>query len=351
MKKIFVLTALVLLAACASTPKVSKTTLDGESPQQGKFDQGIKALDSERYSDAAKIFDAILIAKPGTEMDLVALYDSGAAYEGMGDCQKAADRYRQVVRSSAGKFKRIEGEALFRLSLAYECLGQDAKTITALMDAKRRGKELSFETINAELPARLAAAYSRLGNRTKALEYFNIASKGLKAVLAHGGGGAHQSDLLARTLFVMGKLSPNQKKGEVDADGYLQSISIQQPYLLQAMEIKRAPWSGKAEDDLKTAYQNIWSFRFTESDKKREFYTRGLQTINELKNIRLNKPDPGIDSVFALLEQTESRLQNELAKVAETNALTPEAEKREGLRREGRLVDPKPKKPKAQTTR
>ncbi|MGZ3724075.1 MAG: hypothetical protein ACXVA9_14125, partial [Bdellovibrionales bacterium] len=76
----------------------------------------------------------------------------------------------------------------------------------------------------------------------------------------------------------------------------------------------------------------------------REFYTRGLQTINELRKIRMNKPDPGIDSVFALLDETESKLQNELAKGAETNKLTPSAEKREGMHQNGRLIDPKAKK-------
>ena len=272
-------------------------------------------------------------------MDLVVLFNSGVAYEGMGECKKASERYRQVARSSATKFKRIEGEALFRLSLAYECMGQDAKTVTALIDAKRRGKDLSFETVNAEIPARMAAAYARLGSRAKAMEYFNLASQGLKATVARGAGHVHK-DLLARTLFLMGKLSPTQRSASVDPGSYLQSLSMQQAYLLQAMEFNKAPWSGKAEDDLKTGYRNIWDFKFSDVDKQREFYTRGIQTINELRKIRMNRPDPGIDSVFAMLDQTESKLQSELSKGAETNKLTPAAEKREGFRQSGRLVDP-----------
>jgi hypothetical protein len=66
------------------------------------------------------------------------------------------------------------------MSIMYECLGQDTKAITSLLDARKRGKDLPFETQVAEIPGRLAAAYARMNNRTKALEYFNQASEGLR---------------------------------------------------------------------------------------------------------------------------------------------------------------------------
>jgi tetratricopeptide (TPR) repeat protein len=346
MKKLPLLLILCLFTACVSKPKVVEAYTEKDQNDQGSFDRGVQALDGERFEDAARIFDSLLLEKPGTELDLVTLFNSGVAYEGLAQCQKASDRYRKVVRSSAGRFKRIEAEALFRLSLTYECLGQDTKAITALLDAKRRGKDLSFETQQAEIPARLAAAYSRLGNRTKALDYFNQASAGLKAVVTRSGGSAAkvQTDMLARTLYTMGRLSPTQRTAQVNPDTYLQSISMQQPYLLQAMEFNSVPWSAKAEEDLKLAYRNIWEFKIDDPAKRRTFYTRGLQTINELRKIRMNKPDPFVDAVFDYLTQTESRLQNELAKGGATNKLTDAAAQREGVRQQGRLVDPKKKK-------
>src|SRR5665213_4402945 len=141
MKRFLILT-LLLVSACVTKPKKSSEIPDQDSPHQAEFDRGVQALDGERYQEAASIFDSLLLEKPGTELDLVTLFNSGIAYEGLAQCKTAADRYRKVVRSSAGSFKRIEAEALFRLSLAYECLGQDAKTVTALLDAKRRGKDL-----------------------------------------------------------------------------------------------------------------------------------------------------------------------------------------------------------------
>ena len=336
-KFIAVIGLLTLLAGCASTKKAAEEAPTDEKVNE--YDQGMRALEHEDYDEAAQIFDRLLVQKPATELDLVVLFDSGAAYEGKGDCARSLDRYRQVVRSSSGKFQRIEGEALFRSSLMYECLGQDAKAITSLVDAKKRGKELPFETLNAEIPARLAAAYARIGNREKALQYFGQASKGLKQVVAQGGRGL-QVERIAHTLFLMGRLSSSQRKAEVEPGTYLQSVSMQQPYLLQAMEMNNVAWSTRAQDDLKLAYDNIWKFKIPDVEKRRDFYTRALQTINELRKIRMPKSDPRIEDVFVTLDRTQNQLQGELSRVAETNPLTPEAERRNGLKREGKLVDP-----------
>jgi tetratricopeptide (TPR) repeat protein len=311
MKKSFALLLVLTLSACVTEKK--KAIENKDADKQPVFDQGMKALEGENYSEAARIFDKLLVQKPGLEMDVVTLYNSGAAYEGLGDCQKASDRYRQAVRSSAGKFKRIEGEALFRLSLQYECLGQDAKTVSSLLDAKKRAKDLPFETINAEVPARMAAAYARLGNRAKAVEYFTQASRGLKGLVSRGATSTAQKETIARTLFLMGQLSPNQRRAEAQPMGYLQSLSMQQPFLLQAMEMNHTHWSAKAESDLKLAYDNIWKFQIKDPHQQREFFTRSLQTVSELRKIRLPSNDPRIEGMFASLDQTETQLQTALS--------------------------------------
>lgn len=345
MKRIFVIASLCGLAACAHKPPVSAVPhVDPEV--QYNFDNGMKALAAQRYEDAARIFDTLLVSNPGTELEMVTMFDSGAAHEGMGECRKAADRYRQVVRASAGKFRRIEAEALFRLSLTYECLGQNTKAITALLDARKFTRDLPPETLSAEIPARLAAAYARLNNRERAMYYFKQASTGLKGFLGTRKGSLSR-DSVARTLFMMGKLSYTQKDATVDPSTYMQSISMQQPYLLQSMELGIKPWCDKAEEDLRVSYDNIWHFKFDDPQKERDFYTHALQTLHELRNIRLPKPDPVEDALFAYLDKTEYQLQTELAKNTPTDPLTPEAQKREGLRRQGRLVDPEAKKKKA----
>lgn len=326
---------------CASKAKRNQEALlDEDENGNPALARGLKALEREQYAEAAQIFDMLLVAKPATEEDLVTVFNSGAAHEGLGHCQKSAERYREVVRASAGKFRLLEGQALFRLSLSYECLGQDTKTITSLIEARKKGREaLPFETLNAEIPSRLAAAYARIGNRQKALEYFGQASEGLKKIVAQTAN-HKQKELLGRTLFLMGQLNTAQRSGDNDSATFMQSLSMQQPYLLQAVEMDYSMWSKKAADDLQKAYDNIWRYKFENSEAQRDFYTRGLQSIQELRKIRLPDSPPAVNAVFAHLDKVEQRLQGELAKVAETTKLTPEAEKRDGLKRTGRLVDP-----------
>jgi tetratricopeptide (TPR) repeat protein len=338
----WILALTVFLAGCASKKKAVEDIPDQSETEFTPFDQGLRALEQEKYGEAARIFDRLLVAKPATQVDLVILYNSGAAYEGLGNCQKASERYREVVRSSASKFKNIEGQALYRMSLMYECLGNDTKTITSLLDARKRGKELPWQTLNAEIPARLAAAYARMGNRKKAVEYFGQASEALKK-LVNAETGKKQQELLGKTLFLMGQLNPAQRRAEGDPVIFLQGLSMQQPYLLQAAEIGHPNWSKRAADDLILAYDNIWRYKLPRPEQQGAFFTSALQTIRELKGIRMpGRADPTTDAIFAKVDAAESRLQNELAKVAETNRLTPEAQKREGLKREGRVVTPKP---------
>jgi tetratricopeptide (TPR) repeat protein len=334
MKNGLLFTILLAFTACAVAPRAPDY-----GAKQPEYDKGLRALAAEDYAEAARVFDKLLVQKPGLELDLVTLFNSGSAYEGLGECQKASDRYRQVVRSSAGKFKSIEAQALFRLSLMYECLGEDAKTITALLDAKKRARDLPVETSDAEIPARIAAAYARLGNRDLALQYFEKASRGLKSALSQAPT-ERQTEMAARTLFLMGHLSLSQQKAEGDANSYLQSIIMQQPHLLRAIELNHDRWSAKAETDLKLAYDNIWKFRLEDENKQREFYTHALQTINELRKIHLPGGNARVEGIFAALDSHETKLQAELSNVSERNALTPDAERREGLKRDGKLVDP-----------
>ena len=309
-----------------------------------QFEQGVKALDQQNYQEAARIFDRLLVAKPATEHDLATTYNSGAAYEGLGNCTRASERYREVIRGSSGKFGRLEAASFYRLSLMYECLGQDVKAITALLDARKRGRELPFSTTQAEIPARLAAAYARVGNRKKALEYFAVASKGLKSIVSQENG-KKQQDMLGQSLYLMGQLNPGQRRAEGDPTAYLLGLSMQQPHLLQAVELNHAIWSPKADADLNLAYDNIWKFKFTEPQKQYEFFVRAIQTAREFKRLRMPNENARATAIFNKVEGIEGRLSAEIAKVGATTKLTPEAEKREGLKRDGRIVDPKPKKP------
>lgn len=339
MKRLGFLFCATVLTACANTASVEPEIKDAEP--NPVFEKGLRSLERQEYAEAAKIFDQLLVSDPGAKWDLVITYNSAAAHEGLGNCEKAAERYREVVRASNQKFQRMEAQALFRLSLMYECLGQDTKAVAALLETEKRAQALPPETVQAEVPARLAAAYSRLGNREKALDYFDKAGLGLKAIIARSTGSTRpQTELLARTLFLMGQLNPQQRKAEAAPEAYLLSISMQQPHLLQAVEMNHPLYSQKAFDELHLAYANIWKYKFEDLNKRRSFYEKGLQVAGELRRLRLPDANSMVDAVYSDLSKTEARLKAELSKLAETTRLTREAEQRDGLRQTGRLVDP-----------
>jgi tetratricopeptide (TPR) repeat protein len=342
-KKVLIFLALAALTACAG-PRPDDEAAAPEAappPQLPVFEQGVRALEKEQYAEAAKIFDKLLVTKPATEHDLVTSFNSGSAYEGLGNCSRAGERYREVTRGSSGHFTRLEAQAFYRLALMYECLGQDVKSITALLDAKKRGRNLPPATLSAEIPARLAAAYARIGNRKKALEYFALANKGLKKIVSEESG-KKQADILGQSLYLMGQLNPAQRRGEGDPKAFLQGLGMQQPYLLQAVELKHPVWSPKAASDLETAYDNIWKFKFTDTEAQNDFYIRAMQAVRELKRIKMPNETPEAAAIFRKVDAVESRLNIEIAKVAESTKLTPEAEKRQALKRQGRLITPAP---------
>ena len=341
MKVLITIILALTFSACTSPKKRSRSDVKVEMKSNElnatkEFEVGMKLMDEMRYADAAATFDRLLVQKPASEIDLVILFNSGSAYEGMGKCQEASDRYRKVIRSSSGKFKGIEGQALFRLSLAYECMGQDTKAVTSLLDTLRRAKDLPPEIMKAEIPARIAAAYARLGNRNKALEYFDLAGKGLKQLISDR---TRNKVPLARTIYLMGQLSQSQRDMKMDPIAYAQSLFIQQPYLLQAMEIGHPEWSPKAAEDLVTAYDNIWQYQVADNQRS-EFFVRAMQNLTELKRLKLRNSSDLVEETFQKLGKMEGRIQSELAKTSVSTTLTPEAEKREGLRREGRVVGP-----------
>lgn len=341
MLKGLILAALTTLAACAAKPADEEQFPSEVTPPPAGFQQGVRALDKEQFAEAARIFDRLLVAKPATEQDLVTTYNSGAAYEGLGNCARASERYREVTRGSAGKFSNLESAAFFRLALMYECLGQDVKAITALLDAKKR-RGLPPVTQNTEVPARLAAAYARIGNNKKALEYFAVANKGLKKIVSEETG-KKQHDILGQSLYLMGQLNPSQKRAEGDPKAFLLGLSMQQPHLLQAIELRHPVWSKKAAADLSLAYDNIWKYKPEDAN---DYFVRAIQVARELKRIRMPNETPEADEIFRKVDATESRLNIEIAKISESTKLTPEAEKREGIKRQGRLVNPVAPPPK-----
>lgn len=352
MLKLLFAVAVFLVVGCASQPKYQGPPVTPEADAiQAQMQKGMKALEREDYNSAADIFDKMLKQKPASEFDLIIQYNDGVAHEGMGDCKRAAELYRQTAHGSiAMKTPKVEAESLYRLSFAYDCLGDDRKSVAALLDARRRSSGLTPDVSQAELPARLAAGYARLGERAKATQYFKEALNGLKRTLVSAGTTTKvQQRFAARTLYAMGQLTTRQRSLSIEPNAFLKSLSVQQPYLLQSAEQAVRPESQKAAEDLIFAYENFLRLTPAEPEKTRPFLELALQDIAELKRIRMPGKGVMVDEIYDKVDVQESRVRQMLMAQSETMPLTDAAKGREGLRRQGRTVGPSELEKKAKS--
>lgn len=319
-----------------------------------EFNLGIKALDDEKYPAAEAIFKTILLENPTNRFQLVVEFNLAASYEGQKRCKEAGRGYRKVARSSLGKFPRIEAQALYRLSFAYTCVGSDEKAVVSLLDALRRKKHLQEEIAVAEIPARLASAYARMGHNEKAELYYSDARRGIQYLRARFKNRRSLNDILAKTLFLMGRIAPIESRVRSDSMEYLTGLEYLQSYLLQAVEMNSQEWSPKAADQILRAYDLVFKVvkdpvtkpsRLAEQKKLRQNYKIATEALANLKLLKKNIL-PNISSNETLVrlrndvETKEIQFQDFLALNTNENPLTETAEKKEGLKRNLKLRDP-----------
>jgi tetratricopeptide (TPR) repeat protein len=361
MKRNFKIWALMILAiymsGCTHTPETvdeSKADLT-----QTQFERGIKMLDQERYAEAEKIFNKILVQSPASEFDFIILFNLGSAREGRKDCAGAADTYKKIARASLGRFPRIETQSLLRLSYTYECLGQDEKAIVALLDVRRRAKFLHEDTVKAELPARLAAAYARSGNRPEAEKYFREALNGIKFLQVKYKESKKLADTLAESLYFMGRSNVSESEFLRQPISQVRGLGLTQLYLLQSAELGSARWSRRAVDDIISHYELVWKYMdklspIDDSDKaigehqlkalKGNILVESLRSVRALRAQRIPRRDESllVKNLFEELTKQEARITSALSDIGVSNDLTPQSSARQGLKREGRVRSKQP---------
>lgn len=326
--KLFAGSLFILSMACSTPQKPSSYQSSVDQKSLALLEEAMEDLDNESYTSASYKLERLATENPVTEFDLVILYNSGVAQEGLRNCDLAVKRYRSVARIAHGKFEKVGSLALYRLGFAYDCLGQAKQSLIAFLDARKKSKYLPIDVASAELPARLAAAYASLGRQKEALFYFNEASAGLKRLIAKSGGGASEKKLAASTMYAMGKMSQSQHPLT-----FVRMLTMQQPFLLQAVELQINPMSLKAERELKEAYGKLLNQKISKKEVAREFYIEGLKASRQIQRLKLPQSEKATGEIFKLVDKTETVLQNRLAKLSETLKKTPEEEKRDSLKK------------------
>ncbi len=328
------------------------------------FEEGNKYLDVENYESAAQSFEKILQAAPSTNLELVTVYNLGMAYEGKKDCRRAVKMYRRLVKSALQDQARIQAQALYRLSHAYECLGLDTKVVTSLIDVKKRVGLLPEEVAFAEVPARLASSYARMGNRKLADHYFKEAEDGIKRVVSIKKSKEQQQEIMSKTLYMMGFFDPKRFASK-DWQEFVFNLEYIQKYLLKSAELDHPVWSARAAEKIVEAYDQVWplvkDFDSQKNDDdeaisarekillRRKLVTSSLNNIKLLRKERMPEDDENqlVAALFDKLDKKELEFNKMLATNFVDARETKENTARFGTKQKVRLVDPEPARKRA----
>lgn len=211
-------------------------------------------LEAMHYEEAISGFSNFLLQDPTTNWTLAAQFNWGRALEGLGRLAEAEKKYSETAKK-AGSTPKLQGLALLRQAVVLEAMGDEDRSLAALIDAEKRAAQMAPEVALTELPARLAAAYAREKNMPEAERYFAMADRQLSRLRAEAGKDA-APEWLPRILYAMGHRPP----GVVAWDRFDEAvvpIERSQMYLLQSAEMGVEPWAGQAADELIGAYSAL----------------------------------------------------------------------------------------------
>ena len=364
---LLILTALAAAPSCSSVKKSATsvartlriiddpaTRVPAEAPPE--FRAALAHLEKEEYAKALEWLEEFLRKEPTSPWTQAASLNVGRALEGLGRWSEAAERYRKVVTATVDVAPKIQAMALYRLSFTYEALGDDQQTVVVLVDLMNRDKYLPEEIARAELPARLAGAYARVGNFEKAVAYYKLAENGVQRL--------KQANLsrtvpawYARTLYFMGNMSLRKVSWQ-DFETAIRPLARSQVYLLQAAELSVEPWAERASRDLIATYRDLWSVIenapkpadgdpvIAAREAQQKQWERAALVLDCLRDLRaralpasIGKVGPPATEAMSFASDLEKKLLALLEERPVGEGPTKEsAERKKGVR--GRVVDP-----------
>lgn len=340
--KAFLISAL-LITGCGSLPKL----IDRPDVAQGKsvpllYSQGLQKIDQGKYAEARSDFELFLNRNPVSNYSQVANFNVAYTFEMQRSFKEAAAKYREVAVNTVKSAPKLQANSLYRLSYCLEASGDDTQVVAVLDDVNQRKELLPPEIANAELPARRAAAYSRVGNSDLAQQLYNQAASSMIQYRRQSDK-TKQPAWLAKTLYHMGRSNLRDATWE-NFEIVVRPLTQAQDFLLEASELNDPIWSKKASDDLTAVYNNLWQVIQHPPDIKGEdevLKARASQQrqwemtfqlvdlIDALKRHQLkDQTSPFVTSLFNEIEKVQKQIKKMLAQQKIGSDLTPAARKR-----------------------
>lgn len=356
---------IILIAFCLSlggcNSKNKNIDLDKEHLEDSKdykFVSSIeKLIDNEEYSEALAESKRFHEIKTPSKYTQEVNYYSARASEGLKDLNTALTGYREIIRNSITP-ENVKNKSLYRQSFVYEALGQDEKVVATLLDLQKSGLTNQDQIFLAEVPARLAIIYARLGNHKLSESYYAEAEAGIKKLQAKQAAEVNRK-WLPKTLYFMGNLSAREIR-EKDFEASIRPLEKAQSFLLRVVTMNDEVWSKKASDELYKIYKDIIlaisnvklpenpDEEVAQKEAQAKKWSMATMALESLKNLKLawdsakDIPQEDKKNFMTFLDLQEKELGVILEETPVTSRLTPEAQKRQGLKRSGRIEGPDP---------
>jgi len=282
-----------LMSVSSSTSQEVKQQLEIE---EKKLEQWDAQLAAGQYVLVRTEVESYLLQKPSVQYWYPIYFTYGLAKEGLEDWAGALDVYQQIVDQSIERQMSFVALASYRRAYCYEILLENEKALAALSDALRLQNYLPLEITLAEIPARMASLYARFHQNSLSDYYTVRAERGLQKLKALKKDS--NPEWIGKSLLNMGGVILTQ----IDTESFKQNIltlTRNQRYLIQAIELNHAKWSLEAQKNLLSSYSNLWSFithykpvstmdwqldTMNESSQKSELIGLYLEAIEKLKN-------------------------------------------------------------------
>lgn len=352
----FFIASLLFLTSCQTIER-DKTSddikvdllMEGAKQEKETYENAIKPYQEYNYSKAIEALQDYLKKFPLSENVTRATFMLADSYFQLANYQSALQWYKKVIEFNKGQ-KKSTADALYKLGLCYEYLGEDTKAIAAYLDALKRKEKLSFELYGLEIPARLALSYMRQGELRSAQKYFLITESGITRVRKKLLTYRDKSAWLAQILYQMGSMSFHIKTSP-NIDNNLLSLDHVQDYLLFAAELNDPKWSDLAATEIFNVYETAFNIiqKMEPENKADRALARHEQILKQnkfsndlldnIENLR-DKITPETENLYIKtnlqrLDLLEKQIQQFIATNIQNSKLTEEAKKLEAPRREG----------------
>jgi tetratricopeptide (TPR) repeat protein len=179
----------------------------------------------------------------------------------------AEEHYKDVRNKNLQSAPDIAAFAEWRLSYTAEALGDDLRALSHVASAENLKQSLPVTIRLAEIPARKAILYHKLGQFEQAYKATQSADQGLEEILS----GAHamrpQDAELCEMYYNMGAATAYVLDDQTP-QSILMAQKVSQKYLLQSMQFHQHKHAKMAADLLLQNMNSLWNWQQTFPDRR-----------------------------------------------------------------------------------